>query len=103
MVAEDARDEGRERIPFDLPRRGARDAVLVIAHPPLRDRLVEFAQRSGFTVLVGATGLDTLRLLEQEGHHLAYAVLAADEEWVLGLRKLLAEAYGDIKTVMLIA
>lgn len=101
VAADAARDT--QRIPIALPAREGRDAVLVIAHPPLRVRLAELAGQAGFTVLVGSSGLESIQLLEKHGAHIAYAILSSDEDWVVGLKKVLADEYPEIKCLMLIA
>jgi len=101
QAADAARDT--QRIPIALPARLGRDAVLVIAHAPLRARLAELAAQAGFTVFAGTSGLESIQLLEQHGGHIAYAILSSDEDWVVGLKKLLGEQYPEIKALMLIA
>jgi hypothetical protein len=71
--------------------------------PPLHTRLAEVAGNAGFTVLAGTSGLEAIQLLEQHGRRTAYAILSSDEDWVLGLKKVITEQYPAIQCLMLIA
>lgn len=82
--------------------RPARNEVLLIAAPPLRERISELAQSHHFNVHTPETGLAAIQTLERHGHQIACAVISSDPPWGLGLRRLIADEHPGIEIITLV-
>lgn len=80
-----------------------RETALVLAVEPLRSALVASVMARGFAVETCTTPLDAIQILERLGPRIGYALISSVPDGGVALRRLLLDAYPDIKSIVLVS